>query len=106
MAHRLDPLLKPSSLAVLGASDREQAVGRVVIEQLQQGGYKGRLFAVNPNHDEVVGLPCHATLEDLPTVPEHVFFAVPNDAIEAALESAARIGVKAVTIVATCTTDV
>ena len=100
MAHRLDPLLKPSSLAVLGASDQEEAVGRVVIEQLRQGNYAGRLFAVNPNHDEVLGLTSYATLEDLPIVPEHVFFAVPNDAIEKALESAARIGVKAVTIVA------
>jgi acyl-CoA synthetase (NDP forming) len=48
MAHRLDPLLRPRSIAVLGATEREATVGRHTIENLLKGGYEGGLYAVNP----------------------------------------------------------
>ena len=41
MAHRLDPLLRPRSIAVLGASEREGTVGRNTLENLLKGGYEG-----------------------------------------------------------------
>ena len=43
MAHRLDPLLRPRSIAVLGATEREGTVGRHTIENLLKGGYEGGL---------------------------------------------------------------
>ena len=50
MAHRLDPLLRPRSIAVLGATEREGTVGRTAVENLLKGGFEGALYAVNPRY--------------------------------------------------------
>jgi len=53
--HTLRPLLKPASIAVLGASNRAGSVGNEVFVNLRKGGFTGTLLAVNPNYSEVAG---------------------------------------------------
>jgi hypothetical protein len=48
MAHRLDPLLKPASIAVLGATERPGTVGRIVVENLVRGGFAGTAVCREP----------------------------------------------------------
>jgi len=98
-AHRLDPLLRPQSVAVLGASQREGSVGNIFVRQSLQAGYTGRLYPVNPRYDTVEGLPCYPSLAALPEPVEHVIFSIPNAAIEAGLEEALAAGAKAATMV-------
>lgn len=96
--HRLRPLLKPASIAVLGASNRAGSVGNEVFVNLRKGGFTGTLLAVNPNYSEVAGVPCYASLSDLPELPEHVIFAIGDQRIEAALDELIALGIKACTI--------
>jgi acyl-CoA synthetase (NDP forming) len=98
MKHRLDPLLRPASIAVVGASERPDSVGRQTVENLQTGGYEGALFAVNPGYEAVLGVPCFANMAALPQTVEHVIFAVGDARIEAALEDAVAHGARAATI--------
>ncbi len=98
MAHRLDPLLKPQSIAVLGATERAGAVGRTTVENLLAGRYEGRLYAVNPGYRSVCGLPCYPSLAALPAPVEHVVFAVSDARIEAALDETIAHGARAATI--------
>ena len=86
MPHRLDSLLRPRSIAVLGATERMGTVGRHTIENLLKGGYPGRLHAVNPGHQSVCGVPCFASLAALPEPVEHVIFAIGDARVEAALD--------------------
>jgi acyl-CoA synthetase (NDP forming) len=98
MSHRLDPLLRPGSIAVVGATEREGSVGRRTVENLLLGRYPGQLYAVNPNHKRVCGVPCYPVLDALPTQVEHVLFAISDARIEAALDDAIAHGTRAVTI--------
>ncbi len=98
MAQRLDPLLRPASIAVVGASERPGTVGRNLVENLLKGGFAGPLFAVNPGRESVLGVPCFPSLLSLPQRVEHVFFAVSDERIEAALDAAIAQGVRAVTL--------
>jgi acyl-CoA synthetase (NDP forming) len=98
MAHRLDPLLRPRSIAVLGASEREGTVGRHTVENLLKGGYEGGLYAVNPGRQSVLGVPCYPSLAKLPEPVEHVIFAVADTRIEAALDEVIAHGARAATI--------
>src|SRR6202008_437551 len=98
MAHRLDPLLRPRSIAVLGATEREGTVGRHTVENLLKGGFEGPLFAVNPGREAVLGLPCFPSLDSLPQPVEHVIFAVSDARVEAALDEAIAHGVRAATM--------
>ncbi|MGB1807578.1 MAG: acetate--CoA ligase family protein [Porticoccaceae bacterium] len=96
--HRLRPLLKPASIAVLGASSRPGSVGNEVFVNLRKGGFSGTIVAVNPAYSEVEGVPCYASLSDLPELPEHVIFAIGDQRIEAALDELITLGIKACTI--------
>ncbi len=98
-AHRLDPLLRPASVAVLGASQREGRVGNTFVRQCLTAGYSGNLYPVNPRYETVEGLPCYPSLDALPEAVEHVIFAIPNAAIEAGLDEAIAVGARAGTMV-------
>jgi acetate---CoA ligase (ADP-forming) len=98
MAHRLDPLLRPRSIAVLGASEREGTVGRNVVENLLKGGYDGGLYAVNPGRSSVLGIPCYPALAELPEPVEHVVFAVADSRMDAALDDVVAHGARAATM--------
>ncbi len=105
MSHRLDPLLRPGSIAVLGATERAGAVGRQILENLLHGGYPGELFAINPNYSTVCGVPCYPDLESLPSQVEHVIFAIGDARVEAALDDVIAHGAKAATILSLLVLD-
>ncbi len=98
--HRLDALLRPRSIAVLGASARAHSVGNYTLVNLLEGKYPGRLYAINPGYDSVLGVPCVSSMANLPEPVEHVIFALADSRIEQALEQvlAQRPAVTAVTI--------
>ena len=62
LAHYLQPLLAPGSLALCGASERQGSLGRIVYENLLAGGFDGELHAVNPRHPKVLERPAFASL--------------------------------------------
>jgi len=79
----LTPLFAPRSVAVLGASPRPSP-GRYIIETLQNFGFEGGIYPVNPNYDEVADTPCYDALSDLPEAPDVVAFCVsPARALDA-----------------------
>jgi acyl-CoA synthetase (NDP forming) len=103
--HRLDPLLRPTSVAVVGASKRADTIGEWALKNLAKGGYRGRVYPVNPNYKEVQGHACYAALSALPEIPDLVIFAVGDQRIEAALDDAIAAGVPAAVIQSTLVID-
>lgn len=103
--HRLAPLLRPRSLAIVGATPRAGAVGNTMLRQVIAGGFVGRLHAVNPRYDTVEGIACVPSLAALPEPVEHVAFAIGDEAIEAELVAAIRQGARAATIVSALDID-
>lgn len=93
-------LLEPSSVAVVGASDRHGSVGEVTVRQLLAGGLAGRVFPVNPRREVVAGLPCARSLSDLPSPPDLVVLAVANDKLERQLRDAVACGAKSAVVFA------
>ena len=96
--HRLQPLLKPSSIAVLGASQRSGSVGNEVIVNLLRGGFEGSIYPVNPGYEEILGIACYPSLVDLPTPPDMVIFAISDRRIESALDEVIALNIPACTI--------
>lgn len=95
----LNALLRPRSVAVVGASDRANVGGRI-FRNMQARGFAGPLYAVNPNYETVGGHRCFPDLAALPEVPDCVAIAVPYGAVFEPLEVAAARGVKAAVVVA------
>ena len=86
---------------MVGATQRKDVVGNMVLENLLAGNYPGQIYAINPRYDNVEGVPCFASLSDLPGKVEHVIFAVSDERIEDALKDAIAHGIKAATIYST-----
>lgn len=91
-AAALRPLLDPAAVAIVGASPRPGAFGGNVLTNLVQH-YKGGILPINPNYDEIAGLPCYAALRDLPRIPDCLGVAVPAPQVEPVLREAAALGV-------------
>ncbi len=100
--HELDPLLRPRSIALVGASPREGSYSRRVYDGLIDGGYEGDIFLVNPRYEEMLGHPCYPDLATLPAVPDHAVLVLANERLLGAMQAAADIGIHAVTIYASC----
>ena len=105
MKHRLDPLLRPTSVAIVGASARTDSLGEWALKNLLLGGYRGRIYPINPNYDELQGQRCFASLAELPETPELVVFAVSDQRIEDALDEAIAAEVPAAVIQSTLFID-
>lgn len=90
---------------MVGASKRTDSVGEWALKNLTKGGYKGRIYAVNPRYQEVQGHRCYASLADLPDTPDLVIFAVGDQRLEAALDEAIAAGIAAAVIQSTLVID-
>ncbi len=92
--HSLEPLFRPASVVVVGASDRADSIGRAVLANLVAGGFAGPIDAVNPKHDTVQGRPCHARIRDLDRTPALALIAVPAKAVPGVLRDLGRKGTR------------
>jgi acyl-CoA synthetase (NDP forming) len=89
----LTPLMKPKSVAVVGASPRMNRATRV-ITNLQRFGYGGRVFPINPRYTEIHGLPCYPDLASTPEPADTVVVAIPAEQVPAVLTAAVERGVR------------
>ncbi|MET7597739.1 GNAT family N-acetyltransferase [Streptomyces sp. NPDC005481] len=95
----LMPLLKPSVVAVAGAGRTPGSVGRAILEHLRTGGFTGRLLAVNPAADSILGVPSYPSVAALSESPDLVIVAVPAAAVPDVAEECGRAGVRALAVV-------
>ncbi len=98
--HRLDPLLKPCSLALMGASARAGTPGHILSDMVTSSDYQGSVYPINPGYREIMGVPCYTTLDSLPETVDHVVIALGNPHLESALEAVIAHGARAATIYA------
>jgi acyl-CoA synthetase (NDP forming) len=88
----LSRLLRPRSVAVVGATDRPGSYGAQALLNLDTIGFPGQVWGVNPGRDEVLGRPCVPTLADLPVAADAVIVAVPAAGVPAVIEQAGARG--------------
>jgi acetyl-CoA synthetase len=88
----LTRLLRPRSVAVLGATDRPASYGAQALLNLDAVGFDGPVFGVNPRRHEVLGRPCVPSLADLPEPVDAVVIAIPAAAVPEAIEEAGARG--------------
>jgi acetyltransferase len=95
--HYLQPLLAPQSVALVGASEREGSLGRIVFQNLAAGGLTD-LYPVNPKHRALFGRPAYPSLKKLPKPAELAVIATPARSVPQIIEDAAAAGTKAAVV--------
>ena len=92
----LDPLVRPRSIAIIGASDDPTRIGGRPIAYMQNQRFQGEIYPVNPKRDIIQGLRAYADVASLPAVPDVGLIAVAGDAAMAAVEQLGQRGCKGI----------
>jgi acetyl coenzyme A synthetase (ADP forming)-like protein len=89
----LKPLLAPRAVAVVGASRRESAIGRRVLDAIVAAGFNGAIYPVNPHAGEIAGLRAYPNARDLPGPVDLAVVTVPAAEVSTVVDdcAAARI---------------
>jgi acyl-CoA synthetase (NDP forming) len=96
---RLDQLVAPKSVAVVGASSDTAKWGGMITANLRLGGFAGPIYLVNPKGGTILGLPVYPSVKDLPETPDLVLIAVPSGLVNGVVEECGRKGVSALVVV-------
>ena len=94
--HRLKALVEPKSVALVGASPRDETIGNLTLKAMMQAAYSDRLYPVNPKYDEIEGLKCYPDLASLPETIDMALLNLASPRIEAAFEDAVAAGARSV----------
>ena len=95
----LQPLFEPRSVAVVGASSNRGKAGYFLLRNIMDGGYKGRVYPVNPHARRLLGCRTFRSVREIPEVVDLVFLIVANSLVKPVLLECAERKVKAVVIV-------
>jgi acyl-CoA synthetase (NDP forming) len=97
---QIDRLLRPKSVAVVGASDRPGALGATLLNNLVQYEFDGDIYPVNPKREEIAGLTCYPTVNDMPEGVDCAVIAIPRPFVLQTVRDLAERGCGAVVIYA------
>ena len=95
----LAALLRPRSIALVGASPDTHIIRGRLLDAVLRSGYPGAVYPISRSHTEIQGLRCHASVSELPEAPDLALIAVPAEFVADALEDCAAAGVRAAVII-------
>src|SRR5215472_7145653 len=98
--HSIDRLLRPRTIALVGASSSENSLGGAVRENLKKAGYPGKLYLVNPKRPNVNGHQCLGSIEELPASIDCAVLAIPAAAVLASARACASKGIRSLIVFA------
>ncbi|NLE94739.1 MAG: hypothetical protein GX600_03500 [Dehalococcoidia bacterium] len=95
----LQPLFRPRSVAVVGASDDAAKYGHKVLRNIIEGGFPGGIYPVNPRAGTVMGLKSYGSLRDVPQPLDLACIAIPAEQVISAVKDAIAAGVRSLVII-------
>ncbi|MEM6972946.1 MAG: bifunctional acetate--CoA ligase family protein/GNAT family N-acetyltransferase [Pseudomonadota bacterium] len=95
----LEQMMAPRAIAIIGATERDGALGRILLERLVAGGFSGPIRPVNPKHKAVLGLPGYAKPEDLPEAPDLAVIVTPARTVASVIDGLGRRGGRAALVI-------
>lgn len=99
-ASPLDRLLRPESVAVVGASSDPTKRGYQAVRALRNSGYSGRILPVHPGGGELFGLPVFGAVAELPLVPDLALVAVAAEHVPGVIEECGQAGIGGAVVLA------
>lgn len=92
--HYLTPLFEPKSIAIIGASETPGSVGATLVRNVIDGGFKGKLFFVNPRHDTVFGQKAYDNVESIPQRLDLAVICTKAETVPGIVDACGRAGTR------------
>ncbi len=95
----LNKIFKPESVAVIGASDTPGKVGYIIVSNMISGGYKGKIYPVNPKGGEIQGLKAYKNIKDIPEKVDLVIMSIPAAFVNESVKDCGEAGVENMVVI-------
>lgn len=97
--HSLQKFFEPESIAVIGASRDKTKLGRMVLDNIINGGYQGKVYPINPKAGDISGLQTYADVEQIPYFVDLAVIVIPSKFVVQTIKQCANKGVKGAVII-------
>ena len=97
-AKRIESVLRPASIALVGASGTPGTLGEIVRRNLQDGGFKGPVYLVNSKHESIDGTPVYRSVQDLPQPVDLAVLVTPAATVPGVLAQCGEKGIRGAVI--------
>ena len=95
----LHPFFQPRSVAVIGASRDRSSLGYRILDALVTGGFRGPIYAVNPNATRVNSIPAYPSARELPAGTDLAVVAIPREQVLSAVDDCGAAGIRALVVI-------
>jgi len=99
MPSSLEPLFRPRSIAVIGASRRRDSIGGAILHNLTLQPFQGPVYAINPNATHIQAFPAYPSIDAVPGEVDLAIIVVPAAGVLDAVEACGKKGVKALVVI-------
>jgi len=99
MPRPLDCIFAPKAVALIGATENPNSVGRTVLENLLQGQFAGQIYPVNPKRDTVLGVKAYPSILAVPGKVDLVVVVTPPPSIPGIIKECVQVGIKGAVII-------
>ncbi len=86
----IEYIIRPRSVAVVGASATSNKIGNIVMKNFVEGKFRGKIYPVNPKYKEILGLKCYPDLDSIPEKVDCAIIATPAKTIIPLMEQSVR----------------
>ena len=93
----MDFFFNPKGIALIGATPNPLKGGNAILQNLIKG-FKGEIHPVNPRYEEILGIPCHKTIAEVPDPVDLAIIFIPGKMVPQIIEACAQRGIKGVII--------
>lgn len=95
----LQVMFQPSSVAVIGATEREGSVGRTIVWNLISSTFGGTIFPVNPKRNSILGIKAYKSISDIPDEVDLAVIVTPAPTVPGIIRECAEVGVQAAIVI-------
>lgn len=95
---QLNRLFSPNSIAIIGATIREGAIGNTVVRNFRVSKFHGRVYPINPRYAEIEGFTCYSNVQDIQEQIDMAIIAVPGEHVEESVQDCVKQGIRNVLI--------
>lgn len=86
-------IFSPEAIAIIGASSDPAKLGYSTVKNIIDGGYKGKIYPINPKADEIMGLQCYKDINDVPGTVDVAIIIIPAKFVPDAITNIGKKGV-------------
>ena len=93
------PIFEPASVALYGASPTEGTIGHVLLRNLQQAGFKGRIYRINPKYKRIGSHKCYPSLRQAKKTVDLAIIATPAQTVPNIISECGELEVPAAIVI-------